>query len=412
MTHDTAIRKQGLDSRSPARASVPYLGGALLCLVMLAGCEDAFPGWSGPVGLPGEGLECALPLEMLADGGAGLDAIPSLHNPDFVSPDHSAADYLEETDRVVGLVVDGVPWAVPLNIGWWHEIINLDFPSGLQVAVTHCPLTGSSLVFDRAAAGGATFGVSGLLVMNNLVLFERRHSDQIWWDSEGTSSLWVQMMREARCGPASGRQLDMYPAIETTWAGWKELHPETVVVGDEIELDRDQQSFPRQYDVYPYGTYESTENLLSQQPEIDRRRFAKERTLGVPGRTPPVSETEPLAGRSAILFPFGVLRDAHEGPVAVAEGTDHEGDFVVFWDERVEGAMAFRPEVAGVPVSFTVEGDRIVDRETGSTWRVDGVAMDGPSVGQRLPPVPEAYVAFWFAWAAFHPDAEIWAPGD
>lgn len=36
-----------------------------------------------------------------------------------------------------------------------------------DLAVTHCPLTGSSLVFDRAAIGGAELGVSGLLFKNN-----------------------------------------------------------------------------------------------------------------------------------------------------------------------------------------------------------------------------------------------------
>lgn len=27
--------------------------------------------------------------------------------------------------------------------------------------------------------------------------------------------------------------------------------------------------------------------------------------------------------------------------------------------------------------------------------------------GTRLDPVPEAYVAPWFAWAAFHPDTDL-----
>ncbi|MGH7449405.1 MAG: DUF3179 domain-containing (seleno)protein [Longimicrobiales bacterium] len=49
---------------------------------------------------------------------------------------------------------------VALNIGWLHEIVNLDL-DGMRVAVTHCPLTGSSLAFDRSAIDGGTFAVHG-----------------------------------------------------------------------------------------------------------------------------------------------------------------------------------------------------------------------------------------------------------
>jgi hypothetical protein len=37
-------------------------------------------------------------------------------------------------------------------------------------------------------------------------------------------------------------------------------------------------------------------------------------------------------------------------------------------------------------------------------WGVHGVAVEGPLAGRQIEPVPEAYVAFWFAWAAFHPE--------
>ncbi|MFB6240203.1 MAG: DUF3179 domain-containing (seleno)protein, partial [Gemmatimonadota bacterium] len=58
-------------------------------------------------------------------------------------------------------------------------------------------------------------------------------------------------------------------------------------------------------------------------------------------------------------------------------------------------------------MSFTLDGREIVDRGTGSTWTLDGRAVDGPLEGARLEPVREAYVAFWFAWALFQPETEI-----
>ena len=364
---------------SPESAGrVPILALSLAALFPLTACSDLF----GPT-TPNDfgNLECSVSRSALADGGPPPDGIPSLQNPEFVDPDAPGASYLRDRDRVIGIVVDGEAWAIPHNIGWWHEIVNLDFDSGLQLAVTYCPLTGSSLVFDREVVGGATFGVSGLLFQNNLILFDRNDP----------ASLWFQMDRQARCGNADGTRLAKYPSMETTWYGWRSLHPETRVVGGDTGMDRN-------YQVYPYGNYEATGGLLFDQPNVDTRRFVKERTLGVP-------EDD---GRNALVVPFGELEDAEEGAVAVARGDARGGPVVIFWDERAQGAMAFRPVSEGTTFTFSVEGDRIVDQETGSSWRVDGLAEEGPMANRRLEPIPEAYVAFWFAWLAFHPEAEMW----
>ncbi len=357
---------------------VALLSVALAALLPLTACSDLF----GPSGSQAfVELECSVSRSALMDGGPPPDGIPSLQNPQFVGPDSPEADYLRDRDRVIGIVVDGEAWAIPHNIGWWHEIVNMDFDSGAQLAVTYCPLTGSSLVFDREAVGGATFGVSGLLFQNNLILFDRNDP----------ASLWFQMDRQARCGNADGTRLAMYPSMEPTWFGWRSLHPETRVVGSATGIDRD-------YEDNPYGNYERTDELLFGQPNVDTRRFVKERTLGVP-------EDD---GQNALVVPFGELEDAEDGVVAVARGDARGAPVVIFWDERVQGAMAFRPVSQGTNLTFSVEGDRIVDQETGSSWRVDGVAEEGPLAGQRLEAIPEAYVAFWFAWIAFHPAAEMW----
>ncbi|MBT8397374.1 MAG: DUF3179 domain-containing protein [Gemmatimonadetes bacterium] len=50
----------------------------------------------------------------------------------------------------------------------------------------------------------------------------------------------------------------------------------------------------------------------------------------------------------------------------------------------------------------------MTDDQTGSHWRVDGLATEGPLAGHRLLPKPEAFVAFWFAWPEFYPEILIW----
>jgi hypothetical protein len=54
---------------------------------------------------------------------------------------------------------------------------------GEQLAVTYCPLTGSSIVFDRASVDGDEFGVSGFLWQNNLIMYNRRTRDRESKDS-------------------------------------------------------------------------------------------------------------------------------------------------------------------------------------------------------------------------------------
>ena len=208
-------------------------GPALVATLAMAGCE------AGPAGLPGPGNDftpqvlprCHVTSDMLFSGGTGRDGIPALVNPALVPRNHPEAQYLDAYDRlaenrpdlpnarVVGMVVDGTPVAIPYNILWHHEIVNFEF-GGVRYAVTYCPLTGSALVFDATAAGTRRFGVSGLIFRNNLVMFD-----------EETESLWPQMCEGAAIGDKSGTALVRTRGLEMLWKGWKKRYPNTLVVG-------------------------------------------------------------------------------------------------------------------------------------------------------------------------------------
>ncbi len=348
----------------------------LLFVASLTACDDG-----GLVGSPADrpipDLTCSIP-ESLIYPGANKDAIPALVDPAMVQPGHPSLSYLGDSDRVVGLELDGQSWAIPHNILWWHEIVNLTH-GDQAVAITHCPLTGSSLVFDRTSIDGAELGVSGLLYLNNLIMYDRTDEE----------SLWPQMSRGARCGPRDGAQLSQLPIVEMRWDAWRELNPGTLVVSGDTGYRRD-------YRVYPYGGYASPTNsqILYPMPEIDDRRQPKEPVLGIPD-----------GEGGGIAFPFGEL-DA--GPVYVAEHELGRRTIVVLWSREAVSAMAYLPEVDGRPVTLEVEDGRIIDVGTGSVWTVQGHAIEGPLVHDRLAPIPAAYMAYWFAWAAFHPDTEIW----
>jgi hypothetical protein len=48
-----------------------------------------------------------------------------------------------------------------------------------------------------------------------------------------------------------------------------------------------------------------------------------------------------------------------------------------------------------------------IDVETGSRWNLFGEAVGGPLRGSRLRALP-AVDHFWFSWAAFFPETEIY----
>ena len=359
--------------------------GLALAMMAVSGCI-------GGSDVPGnlvdtEGLS-SFCLELLNDAavGSGRDAIPSLTDPDMVAADDALADYLLPTDRVIGIKAGSDYLAFPHNVLWWHEIVNM---RDLGLAITYCPLTGSSMVFSNRAAGGAEFGVSGLLFRNNLVMFDRTASS-------ADETLWPQMLSVARCGPAEGRILTMYRSTEMQWEDWVALHPDTRVLGSETGYDRN-------YHLYPYGSYEAEENDFTlipiPLPLRDERRPAKERVLGIPFGD---------EGRGARVFPFGSLRDL--GDLAVVQeivGVPASA-IVVFWDSDAEAAVAFRPRVDGQDLTFEVTNGAFVDAETGSQWSIDGEALAGEMVGSTLSVVPDAYVSFWFAFAGFFPNLDLW----
>lgn len=367
----------------------------VLAALTASGCssEDGI----GTAVVPEDELVCDLDPAYLADGGVGRDGIPALSDPLIVpiSPVVPENAYVRDEDRVIAARV-GPEWIViPHNIMWRHEIVN--FNAGLdQMSVTYCPLTGTALAFTRTAAGGAELGVSGLLYQANLIMYDR---------NEPVESFWPQMLGEARCGPRSGAKLSRLPVVEMTMAGWKDLHPESKMVGLGSGL-----SDWRLYVRNPYGDdYDDPHNADFQDYPIrldDDRLPPKERVLGFPGDGSGTSSGGGSGTGSAaapVAFSFAAM--ALAGDHAVFETEYGGAPAIVIWDGPRQAATAYRMEIDGRATTFEAGAEGVMDHLTGTTWAVDGTPVAGAlaGTGRRLRPVAEAYVAFWGAWAAFHP---------
>ncbi len=216
-----------------------------------------------------------------------------------------------------------------------------------------------------------TFGVSGKLIMNVLVMYDRQ-----------TDSLWSQLLGEAVDGPMEGTQLDFLPAQHTTWADWKAQHPDTLALV---------KGYSGLYDAYS-GYYQSGDAGVLGETRRDDRLYTKEFVIGVEH------------DGEAVAYPYGAL---NERPV-VNDVIGGEPMLIVFNPDTGAGAV-FRREIEdGQTLTFSAkDGLTLVDAETGSTWaELIGVATGGPLAGTQLTPV-KSTSAFWFGWKDWFPNTRV-----
>jgi len=327
------------------------------------------------------------PYDSIVSGGPGKDGIPALTNPEFVS--RTFVRYLNDSDMVLGVVIDGKAKAYPHNIGWWHEIVN-DRIGGQAISVTFCPLTGTGLVFDTTDENDEQFelGVSGLLFNSNLVMYDRRDG----------ATLYPQMAFKGVSGAWKELELPLLPVVETTWATWKELYPQTLVVAEgTYNLDL--------YTRYPYGDYRTDNSyfIFALETPLSRNAnayvddlAAKDRVLGVR-----------LDGH-AMAYPLDRL-----GEHAVLNDRVGGVDIAVVWDREHHLSIPYARQVGERVLSFERAESEVFpyfglrDRETGTFWTAQGEAISGELVGERLVQIP-AHSSMWFAWVTFWQNTDIW----
>jgi hypothetical protein len=329
-------------------------------------------------------------LQEFASGGPGKDGIPAIDHPRFVSVPQ-ADDFLDAQEAIAVLELGREVKAYPIQILIWHEIVN-DELAGRPVAVTYCPLCNSTVAFGREVAGRVLdFGTTGNLRNSDLVMYDRQ-----------TESWWQQITAEAVVGKLTGTRLKLLPSQILSWAQLKRLHPDAEVLSRHT-------GFSRPYGENPYVGYEADPNSepFLFEGELDRSLPPMERVAAVSA-----------SDGGAVVYPFSRLR--REAPVNDRIG---KKPIVVFFDpdvasplddsfvgagREVGAAAIFEGRVAGRDLSFAPgpAPGTFRDRETGSTWDMSGRATAGPLAGTRLRQVAHDD-QFWFALAAFFPEAEI-----
>ncbi len=170
------------------------------------------------------------------------DAIPSIDEPVF-----GETYFGKPTDEV--LVIEGEPSrAYPIRILNYHEIVN-DSVGDRPIAVTWCPLCASAVVYHRRVGTQTlTFGVSGKLADDDLVMYDRE-----------TGSEWKQSRGECIAGEFAGERLTVEPTGIVPYERFVADNPDGVVLQrpsmpSEAASESDKPA-PVDYEEKPYREY-------------------------------------------------------------------------------------------------------------------------------------------------------------
>jgi hypothetical protein len=172
------------------------------------------------------------------------------------------------------------------------------------------------------------------------------NSDVLLYDRQ-TESLWSQIMARSVSGKMKGRHLQLIVGRNTTWQDWRSRYPDTLVMTTNTGYRL------IDYDNDPYADYKKSKRVWFPLSNTDRRRAAKDYVLGI------------TAGPGAKAYPLDELFK-HDSPLIDVVGT----------------------------TTLRIEFD--ANHGTAAAYNEQGHAV--PSI-----------LLYWFAWAAFHPDSDLYA---
>ena len=321
----------------------------------------------------------------------GPDMIPSIDQPKFVSI-KEAATMLNFEDVIV-CEIDGIVRAFPERILLHHEIVNMcwDTADGPKYSyLTYCPIvrTGVHFVhpFECNKPRRNSFGVSGGLYNGNLMMFDRGSRAEA-----GPPDLFVQMYG----GGVFGTCTTVDPQFTAmSWMMFKLLYPKGEVLSEDTGM-------------VPAGGYDFFEH------PYDFHWLSGDYWFPLDFDDDRLNRLEAVYG---VLTPGEVRAYTIRKTNYVANEQIGGEDIVVWNDAGLGGTAAFQAILEGVKLTFEFLGREshqlplYRDEETGSIWTFDGIAVEGPLKGKRLPRAT-GMRSFWFAWAALYPETSLFIPG-
>lgn len=220
-----------------------------------------------------------------------------------------------------------------------------------------------------------TFGVSGMLLHNAFLMFDRE-----------TRTLWSHFTGEAVAGPLRGKRLESVASVpQISWRAVRQRYPSARVlsVGGRQDVPHDE-----------YAEYHADSTRLGVRPlaRRDTRLPGKAMVIGV------------VVNGGARAYPWAAL-----GREVLVNDVLANVPLLVARSDSLNASFVYRRAVGGRTLEFEGLGPGLArDRQTGTRWDLlRGVGEEGPLQGQQLEMLPFVNV-YWFAWAAYYPRTEIY----
>jgi hypothetical protein len=309
---------------------------------------------------------------------------------EFIDPDEADEELLDD-DRVVGVYFNGEAAAYPLAALGVREISNEEY-GDTPIVVSWSPVTYAARAFIARA--------------NNQVVELRRHTHTVYNSPampDASGSEFVQFTGQAVNGDLAGWTLEQIPVITTTWAAWKEAHPDTEVMSTEGGPETD--VFERYY--------ANDRNGVHSLNPSDKRLHGKDVVLGLDIKGEAKAYSYPALIETPLLE-----EDLGREPIIVLH--ERSSSTAVAFSRTVDGrtlnfkGQSKNPHRRAAETTASGEGERaeyepwlIEDTQTNSTWRaITGECIEGELKGRQLHMLP-GMTAFWFAWSRFYPNTNL-----
>ena len=310
-------------------------------------------------------------LDEVRWGGVAQDGIPPLRDPTMIYA--SQARYLDDSNIVFGISVNGDTRAYPKRILAWHELFT-DTVGGIPVAGVYCTLCGTVILY-RSEHNGVHYdlGTSGFLYRSNKLMYDQK-----------TQSLWNTLWGKPVLGPLKdkGIELEYLSVVTTTWGAWKKRHPDTKVLSLNTTHQRDYG------EGIAYQEYFATDELMFNTPIKDTKLRNKQEILAI--RLPDETD-ETIAIASNYLKRKTIFKH-----------TINNQQFTVFTDKSGAHRVYLTQEFA----FKAYDRKSTITDIKGGLWNLTEDYLEHKTTGQKLERL-HSFNAFWFGFKAAFPDTQL-----
>ncbi len=386
-----------------------FLTGVLLLGLALVSCRHA-PSAPTPMlavqpdTLPAQQIAPDIKPEALWDA-RSFKPFVSLDSPRMVGA--LQADFLSDAEYVLGISENGESRAYPMRFLAFHHVVNDEIGTlrrgKIPVAITFCSNCNTGIRYDPRV-GGITLKFDFCGAYNGIATLYERRTQGVFLIGEG----------RIVTGPLTGTRLNTGPLLDTTWGAWKKLHPDTLVMSEDMAFKKFYGSSNVEGKRHEGGSVYSFFGATVTRGDKRLPPFDLVLAVTLNPKKEPKREYKGRQSETPLYraYPIQALVQAG-GVVNDILGEEPVG---VLLDARTQTAAAFSRRVGSQTLTLEARGQAggtaaFYDRETGTRWNLEGKGENGPLKGKGLQRL-DYHLSQWYGWAASFPNTSIYGRAD